>query len=106
MEQSEILLAGGDVMTMRSRLRLDHDLHLLLECAGAIIFCLDGQFDRSKSITTQLLGSKMTHLRPFIIKLLFTTDLLALFLQGTQPVDDALVKWLQEQKWLRHVVAD
>jgi DNA-binding SARP family transcriptional activator len=103
--ESEVLLAGGSVLTMRCRLCDDHHWHLLLECAAAIIFCLAREFDRSKAITTRLLSSKMTHLRPFIVQLLFTIDLLTLYLQGEVLADEALVSWLQEQKWLRHVMS-
>jgi hypothetical protein len=37
----------------------------------------------------------MTHLRPFILQLLFTVDLLTLYLQGKELADEALTHWLQ-----------
>jgi hypothetical protein len=65
------------------------------QAGAAIVYCLNREFDRSKAITERLLGLRMTHLRPFILQLLFTVDLLTLYLQGKELAEKALTHWLQ-----------
>ena len=98
LKRSQDILSDPDLQTGLGKFGVN--LQFLSKSMMALSHCLNGSLDEGHAIIAELKNLKASFMRPMIVYLLFTAEVISLYLESHGHLNHDLVAWLSEQLWL------